>query len=81
MKSFNESGKGVWRVSGDEDCPHGSTIMLGSDKGNNQYYQCQECGAVIIIEGESSPEQERERMEREKEEEKSGFDKFTEKLR
>lgn len=68
-------------VSGDENCRHKSTISLGSDKGNNQYYQCQDCGATIIVKGESSPEEERKRIEREKEKEKSAFDKFMEKSR
>lgn len=81
LKKLGEGGRRVWRVSGDKDCRHESIVMLGSDKGNNQYYQCQDCGAAIVVEGESRPEAERKRIEREKEEEKSGFDKFIEKLR
>lgn len=81
LKKSDESERKVWIVSGDENCRHKSTTSLGSDKGNNQYYQCQDCGAVVIVKGESKPEEERERMEREKEKEKSGFDKLMERLR
>lgn len=77
MKNTEKGGRRrFWRVSGDEDCPHESIVQLGSDKGNNEYYLCQECGAAMIREGKVSPEDERERIERENEEDKSLFDRF-----
>lgn len=73
---MEKAQKKVWKVAGDESCDHDNLAQLGADKGNNEYYMCQDCGASIIKEGSVSPEVERERMEREREEEKSIFDKF-----
>lgn len=62
-----------YRISGNENCQHGSLSYLGADGGNNEYFRCRECGAVIIKEGESDYRKERREMGRE---ESSLIDRF-----
>lgn len=52
-----------YRISGSENCWHGSLSYLGADGGNNEYFRCRECGAVIIREGESDYWKGRKEME------------------
>ncbi len=56
-----------FRIAGDEKCEHNSLVRRGRDSGDNRYMECQDCGAVIVLENQSEIE-ENVRQEEEREE-------------
>ena len=68
----------TYRISGSGDCDHESLFHVGSDSGDNDYFRCDDCGAVIIEESKSEPE---DKMEPEPDEaEKDAVEKLVDKL-
>lgn len=65
MSSPDGGEDAVFKIGGDEDCTHESTVKIGADTGNNAYYKCRSCESVILKSGESSPERARERQRQE----------------
>lgn len=53
----------VYVVPGDADCEHPSSTYLGGDTGNNDYYRCQSCEAVLVETGQRDIDRERAELE------------------
>ncbi|MUV87771.1 hypothetical protein GJ631_14725 [Natronomonas sp. CBA1123] len=41
---------------GDADCDHDAVHELGADGGANRYFECPDCGSVLVREGRRPPE-------------------------
>jgi hypothetical protein len=56
MSSPDGGEDAVFKIGGEEDCPHESVVNIGADAGNNDYYKCRSCESVILKSGHSSPD-------------------------
>ncbi|MEF8777591.1 MAG: hypothetical protein V5A36_01630 [Natronomonas sp.] len=56
MSSPQGGEDAVFKIGGDEDCPHESLVNIGADAGNNDYYKCRSCESVILKSGHSRPD-------------------------
>lgn len=64
--SPGDAGEDHWNavgteISGEEDCDHENFVQIGSDGGNNLYFECASCSAVRVKFGQRDPEADRAR--------------------